>query len=286
MTTAMNAAELAASHSLERVGARPSIWQYLREVWRRRDFTFSLAMYRIRSENQRNRLGMLWVLLRPSFSAIIYGLVFGFILAGSRPPNFVPFLVIGVFIMEFFNSSMNVGGKSIIQNMPLVQSLPFPRAVLPVATVAQNLINFIPTLALMLIIAILGGARPHFHWLLLIPLVGIFWVFNQGVAFIFARLTVHFRDLSQVTPYISRMIFYTSGVFFDPQPRLEGHPVLATLFDWHPMYEVLSLARGIIMEEYTIPWDYWWRFSIWAVVVLGFATWFFWKAEERYGRED
>ena len=282
----MNAAELASAHGLERVGARPSLWEYLREVWRRRDFTFSLAFYRIRSENQRNRLGMLWVLLRPTFSALIYGLVFGFIMAGSRPHNFVPYLVIGVFIMEFFNSSMNVGGKSIIQNMPLVQSLPFPRSVLPIATVMQNLINFIPTLALMIIIAIFGGARPHVTWLLLIPMVGIFWVFNQGVAFIFARLTVHFRDLSQITPYISRMIFYTSGVFFDPQPLLEGRPVLSALFDWHPMYEVLSLTRGIIMEEYSIPWDYWWRFSIWAVVVVSVATWFFWKAEERYGRED
>lgn len=282
----MNAAELAAKYSLKRVGARPSLWNYLREVWRRRDFTFSLALYRIRSENQRNRLGMLWVLLRPSFSALIYGLVFGFILAGSRPHNFVPYLVIGVFSMEFFNNSMNLGGKSIINNVQLVQSLPFPRAVLPIAKVMQNLINFVPTLVLMLLIAIFGGARPHVTWLLLIPLLVLFWVFNQGVAFIFARLTVHLRDLSQVTPYISRMIFYTSGVFFDPQPRLEGRPVLSAIFDWHPLYEVLSLARGIILEEYSIPWDYWWRFGIWAAVVISFGTWFFWKAEERYGRES
>ena len=268
------------------MGARPSLWAYLGEVWKRMDFTWSLAMYRIRSENQRNRLGMLWVLLRPSFSAMIYGFIFGFVLADRRPENFISYLVIGVFFMEFFNSSMNAGAKSIIKNASLVQSLPFPRAVLPVATVIENLINFIPSVLLMIGIAIANGARPHFSWLLLIPLIGMLWIFNQGVAFIFARLTVHFRDLSQITPFISRMIFYTAGVFFNPASLVEGRPVIAALFDWHPMYEVLSLARGIILEQYDIPWHYWGNFAIWSVVILSIGTWFFWKAEERYGRED
>src|SRR5690625_78309 len=101
----------------------------------------------MQSENERNRLGMLWVLLRPSFSALIYGTVFGVIMQGAtaRPPDFAPFVVIGVFVLEFFNTSMNGGAKSIIGNASLVQSLPFPRIVLPIAIVFQNLLNFIPT---------------------------------------------------------------------------------------------------------------------------------------------
>lgn len=278
--------ELAAQYSLSRVGARPSFFRYLHEVWVRRDFTFSLAKFRIQSENERNRLGMLWVVLRPILSALVYGLVFGIILAGARPENFVPFLIIGVFLLEFFNSSMNGGAKSIISNTSLVQSLPFPRMVLPVAKVIENLLNFLPTLALMFVLTMLWGSRPHWDWFLFIPLIALFYMFNQGVAFLFARITVHLRDLSQLIPFISRMIFYTSGVFFNPADVLEPYPTLAAIYEWHPLNEVLSIARGLLLDEYAVPWDYWWKLAIWSVVVLVVGALFFWKAEERYGREE
>ncbi|RBP62925.1 teichoic acid transport system permease protein [Brevibacterium sanguinis] len=285
----MDMAKLAAEHGLERVGGRPSLPEYIKELWQRSDFTLTLARYRIQSENERNRLGMLWVVLRPAFSALIYGTVFGVIMAGvgARPQDFVPFVIIGVFSLEFFNSSMNGGAKSIIQNASLVQSLPFPRIVLPIATVMQNLLNFMPTLALMIILATIWGARPNWEWLLFIPLVLIFWVFNQGVAFIFARITVHFRDLSQVIPFISRMIFYTSGVFFDLNDMIQKvAPGWQAFADWHPLNNVLAISRGILMERMEIPYEYFFNLSVWAVVVFVFGFVFFWQAEERYGRDE
>lgn len=282
----MSMQELAARYSLERVGARPPLFTYLREVWRRRDFTISLARYRIKSENERNKLGMLWVLLSPMLSAAVYGIIFGFILAGSRPDNFVPFVIIGVFSMQFFNSSMNGGAKSIVKNMSLVQSLPFPRMVLPIANVTQNLLNFVPTVLLMVLLCVFTGAVPTWSWFLLVPLTVLFWMFNQGVAFFFARLTVHFRDLNNFTPVISRLCFYTAGVFFDPMDIAQGDPIIMTFFDWNPLYEVLALTRGILLQEYDIPWEYWGHLALWAIVILVVGTVFFWQAEERYGREE
>ena len=285
----MDMARLAAEHGLERVGGRPSLPQYVKQLLNRSDFTYTLAKYRMQSENERNRLGMAWVLLRPSFSALIYGTVFGVIMQGAtaRPPDFAPFVVIGVFILEFFNTSMNGGAKSIISNASLVQSLPFPRIVLPIAKVFQNLLDFIPTLLFMALIVILFGARPDWDWFLFIPLVFLFWVFNQGVAFIFARATVHFRDLSQVTPFISRMIFYTSGVFFDLKVMVEKiNPALQPFADWQPINNVLSIARGILMKDGVVPYDYFWHLAIWAfgIFIIGFV--FFWQAEERFGRDE
>ncbi len=285
----MDMAKLAAEHGLERVGGRPSLPEYVKELWQRSDFTLTLARYRIQSENERNRLGMLWVVLRPSFSALIYGIVFGFIMSGvgARPADFVPFVIIGVFSLEFFNSSMNGGAKSIIQNASLVQSLPFPRIVLPIATVLQNLLNFMPTLALMIILAMIWGSRPSWEWLLFIPLVLIFWIFNQGIAFIFARITVHFRDLSQVIPFISRMIFYTSGVFFNLNDMIQRvAPGWQAFADWHPLNNVLAISRGILMKNMSVPYEYFFNLSVWAVVVFVFGFVFFWRAEERYGRDE
>ena len=285
----MDMAKLAAEHGLERVGGRPSLPEYVKQLWQRSDFIFTLARYRVQSENERNLLGMLWVILRPTFSALVYGVVFGVIMAGAgvRPDNFAPFVIIGVFILEFFNSSMNGGAKSIIQNASLVQSLPFPRIVLPIATVLEKLIHFLPTLLLMVVLAMLFGARPSWEWFLFIPLVILFWIFNQGVAFIFARVTVHFRDLSQVIPFISRMIFYTSGVFFELKEMIgKVAPGYEGFADWQPLYNVLAISRGILMVGQSVPYSYFWHLAIWAAVIFAVGFVFFWQAEERYGRDE
>lgn len=282
----MSSADLAAQYGLPRVGARQPLFSYLREVWRRRDFMLSLARYRIASENQRNRLGMLWVLLRPLLSAAVYGLIFGVIMAGIRPHNFPAHVVIGVFMLEFFNASMSGGSKSIVKNTALVQSLPFPRMVLVVAEVLQDLLKFLPTTLLMAVVVIIFGGFPNLSWLLLIPLIVLFSIFNMGVSLIFARLTVHFRDLSQFVPVISRLIFYSSGVIFDPERVLKGHPTAEAIYEWHPLNEVLSIARGLMMPDQTVNPDHWWMLAIWAVALCIFGVVFFWKAEERYGREN
>ena len=46
-------------NGLHKVGARLPLWTYLRETWDRRDFMWTMAQYRLQSENERNRLGIL-----------------------------------------------------------------------------------------------------------------------------------------------------------------------------------------------------------------------------------
>ncbi len=276
----------ASVEGLIRVGARLPLGPYLREVWERRDFIATMASSRIQAENERNRLGMGWVLLRPLLNALIYGLIFGLILGGQRPANFVPYVIAGVFLFEFFTNSVLVGGRSITSNFSLVQSLNFPRLALPTAVVYQQLLSFLPTLVLMSVLVLPFGGRITWRVLLLVPLTAIFAVFNLGVALIVARLTVHFRDLSQLMPFITRILFYTAGVFFDPISVLEGHPWALTLYHLYPLNEVLSLGRSLLIPGYEAPTYYWWVLSAWAVVTLVFGVIYFWSAEERYGRDE
>src|SRR5699024_11764113 len=129
--------------------------------------------------------------------------------------------------------SMNGGAKSIIGNASLVQSLPFPRIVLPIAIVFQNLLNFIPTFIFMALLAMMWGGRPDWDWFLFIPLVFLFWIFSEGVAFIFARVPVHFRDLSHDTTLLSRMIFYPSSVSLELNPMVDKiNHALHPFADW------------------------------------------------------
>ena len=94
----MTVAEIAEHHGLHRVGARPSLGAYLAQTWERRTFIYELAKARVQSQNQRNRLGMLWVVLKPTMNALMYGFIFGILQGDRKPENFPVFIVIGVFL--------------------------------------------------------------------------------------------------------------------------------------------------------------------------------------------
>jgi teichoic acid transport system permease protein len=282
----MSLAEYADRNRLHRVGARPSLPRYLADAWGRRDFAIAMAKYKIEASNQRNRLGMLWIFIKPTLNALLYGAIFGILQGANRPENFPMYVVIGVFLFEFFSTSMNNGAKSITGNGALVQSLAFPRITLPVSTVIQQLMTLVPMLGVMVVYILLLGAPITLEWLLMIPLVAIFTMFNLGVALIGARLTVHVRDLTQLLPLFTRILFYTSGVLFSIETILASHPWAIALFDYHPLHEVLSIARGALMPGLDYDPMYWLYFSVWSVAVFVAGVLFFWSAEERYGRVD
>lgn len=281
----MTLAEYAAENGLHRVGARPPLGTYLRDTWGRRDFLYMMARSRLRAGFEKNRLGIVWVVLRPTINAAIYGLIFGVLQGGAKPPNYTAYVVIGVFLFEFFSKSMNEGSKSITGNRALVQSLAFPRLTLPLAEVVENFLSLMPMIGVMFVYLIALGNYPRWQWFMLIPLLVIFSVFNAGIAMIGARLTVHVADLTQLLPFVSRILFYTSGVLFDVNRLLGDHPTLIAIYDFYPIYQVLQIARSVLMTGREYDPMYWLYLSIWAVAVFTFGLIFFWVAEERYGRD-
>src|SRR5690606_9538352 len=134
--------------------------------------------------------------------------------------------------------------KSITANQSLVQSLAFPRMSLPISVVVQKFLQLLPTVLLLFVFLVILGHRPTASWLLMVPLLGLYFLFCLGVAFITARLTVHLPDLSNLLPFITRFFFYTTGIFFSFDIRFEGSPMLDYV-QYQPMYAFLSLSREL-----------------------------------------
>lgn len=281
----MSLSQLAQEHGLHRVGARPPLFEYLSQVWDRREFVTTMSRYRLRASLEVNRLGIAWIVLRPLLNAAIYGTIFGLLQAGNRPPDYAVFVVVGVFFFEFFQGCFNEGSKSITKNRSLVQSLAFPRITLPLSVVIERFYSFVVMLIVLVPILAAFGHYPSWDWLLLIPLLTLFVVFSTGVALITARLTVHVADLSQLLPLVSRILFYTSGVLFAVDRIFAAYPWALRVYDFYPLYQVLTMARHYLIDGPAFPAHYWISFSVMSVGFFLVGALFFWVAEERYGRD-
>lgn len=278
---------LAERHGLQAMGVRPPFWRYLADAWRRRDFALTLAAYRLQAGTSKTRLGMGWIVLRPLLNAVIYGVIFGFVMPkSSRPDNFIAYLIVGVFIFEFFSRSFSEGARSVIQNVNLLKNLSFPRILLPISAVLQQLLELAVMVVVMVVILLVLGEPITFGWLMIVPVLLMMTLFNIGVALLAARLTVHFMDIMQIIPQITRILFYSSGIFFSLPLVFADMPELLFVAQLNPVHDFIALVRGFMVSGMPVEPLYWWVTSGFTALFLSLGVVLFWRAENLYGRDQ
>lgn len=283
----MGAMAVPSAAGLTEVGRRPRLGEYLADTWQLRNFAFRLAGSRLIAGLLPNRLGVLWIVLKPLALAIVYGTIFHFILAGpARPANFVQYLIVGVFIFEFFTGCFGNGSKAITSNTKLVQSFGFPRVLLPISVIAEQAMRIIPVMLLLGVLLLIFGEPISWSWLLALPILAVMAVFNLGVALVVARIAVRTRDVQQLVPIINRILFYASGIFFNVDGALANYPPLLTAVHLIPTYDFISLARDVLLAGYEAPVLAWIAAPLWALVMIVGGVIYFWQGEPRYGLSD
>ena len=277
-------AALAAQHGLSKVGERPPLGQYVRELWTRRGFLWTMSHAKSYAQNQNNYLGQLWTILSPLTLAAVYYLVFGLVLdTTDGTSNFPAFLVIGIFIFLSLSSAVNSGARSIINNIDLVRAINFPRAVLPISVAVSEMLTLLPATGVMLVIVIVTGEPITWTWLLVPVALALILVFTAGACLVVARIVVVARDLRNLIPVAIRLLRYVSGVFFSIQGYVEG--TLGLVLEYQPFAVYLTLMRSCLMQEVSMSLPLWGAATGWAILFAVVGLIFFWGAEDEYGRD-
>ncbi|MGD6745123.1 ABC transporter permease [Streptomyces sp. BH106] len=284
-------AALAARYGLSVSGARPSLSVYVRQLWQRRHFISSFSTAKLTAQYSRAKLGQVWQVLTPLLNAAVYYFIFGKLMGTSRGvPDYIPFLVTGVFVWTFTQSSVMAGTRAISGNLGLVRALHFPRASLPVSFCLQQLQQLLFSMCALVVILLATGIPPAPSWLLVVPALALQFVFNTGLALIMARMGSKTPDLAQLMPFLLRTWMYTSGVMWSLTRLTEGQDVpsyVRTLLQLNPAAAYIDLMRFALIDSFTadqLPPHIWALAAGWALLagVGGFI--YFWKAEETYGR--
>lgn len=276
-------ADLAAKHGLVRQGVRGPFGAYLRDLWRSRHFIWALSVTRTYSRNENTYLGQVWAVLNPLLFAGVYYVIFGIVLnTKGGVDNYIGFLVVGIFIFQYLSAALSSGSSAIVSNMGMIRSLRFPRAALPISVVIEEFLTLLPAIVVMFVLVTLTGETPNVEWLLVLPMFLVITVFNVGVALFMARLTHHSRDLKNITPLITRVLRYVSGVFFSV--TYYAHESIGGLIlQYQPYALALDVIRAPLLGESPIIWGHVWAMTAWAVVAITVGMVYFWRGEGKYG---
>ncbi|MFK5634326.1 ABC transporter permease [Ornithinimicrobium sp. LYQ103] len=280
---------LAARYGLDRVGVRPSLGSYLRDLWRYRHLAWSMAKGEFVSQHRDNYLGLLWAVINPIMLGVAYYLIFGVLLDLKRDVgNFIAFLTIGLFTFVFFSAALTSGSKALLGKVSMMRSLQFPRLLLPIVVVVSGFVSSIPAFLVLVLIALATKEPVTWSWLLFPVALLVVAVMGLGMAMIVARVVHGARDLANVVPLFVRLLRYVSGVFFSIEARvaaIDDAPVwLGPLLEYQPGAVALTIVRQTLMSEMPLDWTTWAVAVGWAIFFLVTGFFVFWRAEGTYGR--
>lgn len=257
-------------------------------LWERRELVANLVGRELKSRYKGSALGFLWTILNPLFMAIIY-IFFMRLLAGRLVA--AEEILIGVFAWQFTVQSVTGGMNCITGNSNLVKKVAFPRIILPVACLLANLISFLISLGVQLVlVGVMLGLKGLYFGpaLLALPLWILYHsLFNLMLILLVSAANVYFRDTQHLVGLALSAWFFVSPVMYHfgliEQMIGTGHPLLIGLYWMNPLTAIITGYRAAQIPDAVFPCS---AFAlaglIWPVFALGAALLIYRKAQRNF----
>lgn len=226
--------------------------------------------------------GVIWALAQPLLFAGIIGIIltrraglsFGFEQTSDIVVVFLSFS-----LWQFFQGSFGGGVNSISGNKPLIKKIYFPKVILILSYISSRTVDFLLQAIVLLLLLVASGS--HFNPMGFIAIfVGLIIVglTALGASLILAPLNVKYRDVSIVLPFLIRIMFFTTPIWYPFHILPE---TLQKVLLFNPIVSVLEFSREALFSTAPNPYDFTLLlYSLVSVAVLLFIGVFVFKSRE------
>lgn len=205
----------AASH-ITRIEAA-SNWRFLdmAEIWRYHELLYFLAKRDIQIRYKQTAIGVLWVVVQPVASILVFSLFFGKL--AQIPSDGVPyplFVFAALLPWQVFSRAMSEASNSLVSDQRLISRVYFPRMLVPLSSIIAALFDFSITFLLFLGMMFYYGVVPGWAVLTLPLFLLLMTATAMGVGFWLAPLNVEYRDVVYVLPFLTQIWMFLTPVVY------------------------------------------------------------------------
>jgi lipopolysaccharide transport system permease protein len=273
-----------------------SLRAHLRELWAYRDLLYNLIIRDLKVRYKNSVLGILWSLLNPLLMMLVFTFVFKVLAGSSKLQAYPAFILSGILAWNLFSSSVMGSTNSIVGNAHLIKKVYFPRAVLPVAVVLSNLVNFVLALPVYFVLATLLGRSPTV-WAVLLPAIIVVQIFfTLGISFILATANVFYRDTRIVMEVVILAWFFITPIFYPISEVgrggfqigslvLSSYDVQRWLRILNPMASIIASYRDVLYWGNRPGLDFFFRTAVTAILFLIVGYLIFLRFSSVFGEE-
>jgi lipopolysaccharide transport system permease protein len=220
---------------------------YWLDLWRYRELFRVLAWRDLSVRYKQTVIGVLWALIRPFVTMVIFTIIFGRIAKlptdGNAP--YALLVLAGILPWTFFSTGLSEASNSLINNEKLISKVYFPRMIVPIATVAVAFVDFLISFFILLALMILYRFLPDWRIIALPVFTVLAFLASVGPALWITSLNVKYRDFRYVIPFIVQFGLYASPVGFSSNVVPEHWRLLYSL---NPMVGVIDGFRWCLLR--------------------------------------
>lgn len=229
---------------------------YWRDLWNYRGLFYFLAWRDILVRYKQTVIGVLWSVLRPFITIVVFTLIFNK-LGGFPQDGDVPYAIMvcaGMLPWQFFSSAFSESANSLIANSNLLTKVYFPRLIVPASTVIVSLIDFLISFVILIGLFFWYQYVPNWKMLLLPLFLLLAMITAMGTGLFIAALNVKYRDFRYVIPFIVQFGLYISPVGFSSSMIYNHENIpqyVKYLYSLNPMVGVIDGFRWCILGGQT-----------------------------------
>lgn len=187
----------------------------LAEIWEYRELLYFLTWRDIKVRYKQTVIGILWVLLQPLLTTLIFTIIFStFARFETVTVPYPVFALSGLIIWLFVHSAVTMAALSFVNNPTFVTKVYFPRLIVPVAASVGGAFDLIFSLVVLAGMLAWYRVMPAASVLLapLFLLMGT--LLSVAVGTLFSALNVRFRDVKFALPFILQVWMIASPLFY------------------------------------------------------------------------
>jgi ABC-type polysaccharide/polyol phosphate export permease len=198
------------------------------DLIRYRELFGSLFRRDLEAKYKGTLLGVVWSLANPLLLMAIYLIVFSLLWQVIDQDYPGLFLLTGLVPWVFFSNSLQSASKSLLEAAALIRKTRFPRQLVPLSSVATNLVAFVLMLVIVLGLNFVFLPRVRTTEWLAIPLAAVFVLLVAGLSLAIACATVVFRDVEHLVGALLLPWFFLTPILY----TIDNLPGAAADYDW------------------------------------------------------
>jgi lipopolysaccharide transport system permease protein len=220
---------------------------YWLDLWRYRELFRVLAWRDLAVRYKQTVIGVLWALIRPVLTMLVFTIIFGRIAKlptdGNAPYPLMVFA--GILPWTFFSTGLSEASNSLINNERLISKVYFPRLIVPVATIVVAFVDFLISFGILLLLMGWYRFMPDWRIFILPFFVMLTFFASVGPSLWITSLNVKYRDFRYVIPFIVQLGLYVSPVGFTSSVVPQQWRLLYSL---NPMVGIIDGFRWCILR--------------------------------------
>lgn len=217
----------------------------LGRLWQYRELLYFLVWRDVKVRYKQTALGVLWIILQPVVSMVVFNLLFGVLL--KVPSGDVPYTIFAYTALlpwNYFAGSLSRASSSLIGNANLITKVYFPRLVIPISGVLSGLVDFAVAFVVLALLMLYYGLRPTAGviWLPFFMLLALSTALGFGLWL--SALNVRYRDVNYLVPFLVQIWMYLTPVIYGSNLIPEQYRFLLAL---NPMTGVVEGFRWALL---------------------------------------